>query len=154
MLNFEEYIAQLPDNLQELINKGKTIEERLDYHPEKYVYKHIEKTYYRALTTNDKNLICAAVFHDIGKSVTYIKHGNSYGHDGISAKIVEDVKDLIINMECDYDCVYNIVKEHMRINQLDKMKKTKADLLLNNKYFDYIVRFKDIDNMLLEKDIW
>lgn len=153
-LAFDEYLKKFPEWIQNLIISGKTIEERLDYHPEKYVYKHIEKVYNRALSTNDENLICAAFFHDIGKTITYTKNGNSYGHDGISAKILDEVKDLIIEMGCDYDCVYNIVKEHMRINQLDNMRPAKAKELMDNKYFEYINRFKDMDNMLLEKEIW
>jgi len=115
------------------------------------VYFHTNIVYERARNYGDVNLMMAAFFHDLGKVDTtkLNDHGSwgSHGHEAVSARLVERYRDWIEEMDCDYDIVYNVVKEHMRIKKMDEMRPLKQRELLNNPYVGFIQKFTEFDNM-------
>lgn len=67
---------------------------------------------------------------------------------------IEKIREAL-DQGADYDIVRNIVKQHMRIKQLPKMRAFKQKKLTENPYFKYISQFNVLDNMhdLSEEDI-
>lgn len=165
MQNFEDYVKLFPQYIQDIVEESKLISERKDFHPEPTLYDHIKICWERAKTTNDPNLMCAALVHDLGKVVLYKKYGHSRGHDKVSCSYLSykydksgnetNIRQFIVGtLNCDYNCVYTIVEQHMRISKIDEMRYSKQKQLKENKYYDYMLRYKDIDNMLIEKEKW
>ncbi|MEG1140998.1 MAG: HD domain-containing protein [Clostridia bacterium] len=148
-MTFEEYVKQYPDYIQDIVEKMKSISERKDFHPEDTLYDHTRIVWERAKTTEDPNYMCAALLHDIGKVEAYEKYGKSYGHDKLSCYKLKPLRQLIVGtFGCKYNCVYAIIEQHMRISKINEMRKTKQEELFNNPYYEYINRFKNMDNML------
>ena len=112
---------------------------------------HTEIVYNRAKKTGDINLMLASLFHDLGKIFTTRpnKKGgySAHAHERISAKLVEKYKNWIKELGGDWKEVYEIVFEHMRIKQYDRMRPHKRELLRQNKWFNKIVQFSNLDDM-------
>lgn len=118
------------DNLLNILEQTKTIEQLEKWHPEIYVLNHSLQVFRGAKKeSRDINLLLAALFHDIGK----IK--DSIGHDQIGADILEENK-------APNEVVW-VVRHHMRYWSyiLGEMKKySKCQYLLNNPKFKYLVQ--------------
>jgi len=86
----------------ELLWKTKDIKQKECWHPEIYVLNHSLQVFKWAVReSGDIDLIIAALFHDIGKSVM------SLGHDGTGYEILKENKMP--------DKVLWLVKHHMRV---------------------------------------
>ena len=159
MNNFTTFLdlincVNIPLELKELIEKCKNTPQTLEWHPEFFVYNHIEIVYDRALQTNDPDMIMCAFFHDLGKVEATKPHATkpntwpAHGHEHISAKLVLKYKDWIESYSANSDNVYYLVKNHMRIKQIDVMRKSKQDALRQHNLFNKLLQFSEFDNML------
>jgi len=167
-MTFFELVDILPLQLKVKLYNLKTLKERSDYHPEDNTFEHIKIVTERCISTGDNDLIMAGIFHDIGKldAAFHVKENNygtlsfyenlskgkvkTYGHEHIAANIVDAYHWFVQDFGADYDTVRFLVSEHMRIKQLDKMKKQKVDILKSNPNFNKLLIFTDADNMLKE----
>lgn len=158
MMTFKEILKIAPVELQERLEKLKFNLERIDYHPEGNTYDHIKIVTDRLCQTKDMDLIMAGVFHDLGKLETTKPHPKTgkpcaFGHENVSAKLVLEHKEFIEFMGANVDSVYEIVKNHMRIKQMDKMGKKKKIQMRELKTFEKLQIFTQADSMLKEFNI-
>lgn len=156
---FEKMIELAPQEVREYLDRCKDTPQSPDWHPEGDVYVHTKIVYERARKHEDIEMAIAALFHDLGKAdVTRPSKSRpgsyaAYGHEAISARLVEKHKKWIGSMGAHWFHVYNIVKEHMRFKRLDEMRPHKQKELRNNVVFEKIEKFGECDNMMtLTKD--
>lgn len=119
-----------PENyILDKLGKCKYSLERLDYHPEKYLGRHIALVALKALLLyNNINLVIAALLHDICKpdagEFKTDTLGNKYWSNKDHAKQAYeftrewDVHKWIISMNADPDIVRQLVLEHMSAKTL------------------------------------
>jgi CRISPR/Cas system-associated endonuclease Cas3-HD len=95
----------------------------------------------------------AALFHDLGKVDATRPHRSqpgkwsAHGHEFSSARLVEKYRDWIESLGANFDIVYFIVKEHMRVKHIHEMRPSKQVTLRQHKYFDLVHQFSDFDDM-------
>jgi len=167
MMTFKRIRELAPQEINDYLDKCEQTPQNPKWHPEApnekipyNVLAHIKIVYNRSLLSEDMNLILAALFHDLGKAdVTKInKSGNwgSYGHEFISANLVEKYKKWVGGMGGKWKKVHWIVKEHMRIKLIDQMKPAKQELLLNHEWINFLKKFTEYDNMktLTQEEIY
>lgn len=152
-MTWNNLLETLPDNIRDLIEISKDVDQRPDYHPEITVYNHIKKVTERALRHGNDILIVSAIFHDLGKMYTTKMsdkgHWTSPGHEAVSVRILDNSKKWVDdNYPGIFDIVRFIVGNHMRIQQMDKMRKQKQDELKNSPYFDLLKTFSMMDGMI------
>ena len=151
-LDFKKLFNSAPKELKDRFFKGWDIKQRADFHPEGNTLKHMMEVTKRAIKTypNDIDMILAAFFHDIGKDAVYAinpKTGNpsAFGHEKVSADLVEKYASWIKGMDGDVQRIKEIVASHMKIKNLPKMTDKKAKELEQNPYFADFIKFKFID---------
>lgn len=154
-ISFIAFVEKAPKEIQEYIEKSKGVRQTKKWHPEVNVYTHIKVVFNRAAKTRDIDLILAALFHDLGKmDVTRFKEPetwSSHGHEFVSAKLVEKYKDWIESLGGDFEKIYWLVKEHMRVKYINDMRQFKQDALRNHSYFSDLEKFSgEFDNMKLD----
>ena len=97
-----------------------------------------------------------ALFHDLGKAFTTTKNAKGYwtslGHDLSSLRLVEKYKDWIENMGGNYEMIHFLVKNHMRIHQIEEMKPTKQKELRTHIWYPELVQFSEFDNMIKDRN--
>lgn len=153
---FDDICAILPDKIKDYIDKSKIIPQSVKWHPEFFVYNHIKIVTNRAKRTGNLNLTLAAIFHDLGKMECTKKHPTipykwtTHGHEKISARIVSEHKEWIKSIGGDFDLIYFIVDQHMRVKQLSEMKAHKRHQLENHVWYKHLAIFVDFDNMQLD----
>jgi len=154
MMTFQELINKAPKEIQEIIELLKEIEQNPEHHPEGCVYNHEKIVVNRAIKYGDIDIIIAALFHDLGKAFTTKMsekgHWTSYGHEQKSSDIVQRYKKWIEEQGANYDIVYFIVSNHMRIHFIDKMKPSKVKALKSHPYFPKLEIFSKMDEMIGE----
>lgn len=145
-------INSMPNELRERFVKLWNIPQRKDYHPEGNTLKHAITVVRRAIKNfpNDKNVIAAALFHDIGKDKAFAYHKVSgeptaYGHEDISADLVLKYKDWIQDFGADVDVVYFLVKNHMKAHRIAEMKFSKQQAIQNHPYYNELMKLESID---------
>lgn len=115
------------------------------------VFFHIGIVYERARRWGDTDLMMAAFFHDLGKAGTTVLNdkGNwsSPDHEELSTRLVRRYKLWIEEMGCDYQTVYEVVKNHMRVKRQDEMTAKKVNELRANPYYEKILKFSEFDDM-------
>jgi hypothetical protein len=143
-----------PVELVNLLEKCKTIPQTLQYHPELFVFKHIQIVYDRCLNTDDIDLVISAFFHDLGKVETTKPHLTkpdvwpAHGHELVSTKLVEKYRVWIVQKGANFNTVHFIVKNHMRMNIFNDMRKSKQDALRQHPDFDKLELFTKFDDMI------
>lgn len=151
-LSFKYIYKNIPEELKISVDKMRYTEQSSKWHPEGNVYNHTKIVLNRAVTTGNPDLIVAAFFHDIGKiDTTFINKKGvwaAHGHEFASLKYVEKYKNFIESLGANYNAVWNIVKEHMRIQKFNDMRPHKQKKLAENPYYNLICRFSEFDNML------
>ena len=90
------------------------------------------------------------IFHDIGKdSTTAInpKTGklSAIGHEKVSASLVIFHQDVIESFGGNTLMVHDMVLNHMKIHQIDKMRPFKQDKFRNMDFFDKLDKFSQAD---------
>jgi len=147
---YKELCEQAPQEIQDLIEKSKDVQQSKTWHPEGPLDIHQLIVYNRARRTNDINMTIAALFHDLGKvETTYFRNGKwtAHGHEFVSSRLVEKYKTWIESLGADFDVVYYIVKNHMRAKQIHEMRRTKRETFMNDKYYPLVNKFSEFDNM-------
>jgi len=147
LITIKDIYKILPEDLYMSLLNTWHIPQNPKWHPEGNTLKHIIITVKRACDTNNKNLIMAALFHDLGKYETFKindKTGQptAYGHERVSCFYVYKFRDFIKSFGADPTIVLWIVKNHMKIKYLYDMKKSKRDKLVNHLNFLDLIRFR------------
>ena len=156
---FNQMYKMAPVEIQKLLDQCAKTPQSEKWHPEGDVLKHTKIVYERAKATGDLNIALAAIFHDLGKVKTTKrnKHGSwaAHGHEFVSSRIVEEHKKWIGSIGGRFMMVKEIVKEHMRIKQMDRMRKPKQEALRNHRFFKELQEFTKCDDMktLTEKEM-
>lgn len=154
--SFEDLLSLVPNNILTELERLKGYSESSIYHPEANAYEHIKIVTERLMTTGDIDLIIAGLFHDLGKLLaaekTLEKTGKfrAFGHEHIGAKFVKRDSEFIESMGADVNTVESIVSNHMRMKQMDTMKKKKVDEIKALPSFSKLEIFTKADSMLTE----
>jgi hypothetical protein len=155
-MEFEKIIIHLPKLLKIRLEALKYLVERKDYHPEESCYEHIKIVYNRLKKTRDKDLMLAALLHDICK-VDTIKFNNKTGYPscpGHESKIYylifndKEIQEFISNFGGDIINVAELCREHMRIKRFAEMRKSKQEKMKALKTYHKLLIFSKADNML------
>ena len=148
---FDNIINKFPSDLKKRILNLTNVDQRKDFHPEGDVLTHTKLVFNRlAKVTDDIDILLAAIFHDIGKDCTTAinpKTGklSAIGHEKISASLVYFHKDVINDIGGNTQMVHDIVLNHMKIHQIDKMRPFKQDKFRNMDFFDKLNTFSQAD---------
>lgn len=158
ILPFDKIVKICPQEIKDYLSLCEKTPQSPEWHPEApndevphNVYKHTKIVYERARMSGDINLSIAALFHDLGKANATTpspkKEGvwNAYGHEYVSAKIVEEHKDWIEEQGANWEEVYQIVYNHMKIKFI--MRPNKQQALKDNPIFNKIEQFSSFDDM-------
>lgn len=150
---FDEFYILAPQEIQDYFDALAHTPQSPIWHPEGDALTHTRIVFNRAQRTGDINLMLAALFHDLGKAKTTRPHKtitdswSSPGHELVSTRLVEKWRDWIEFFGADYEIVHYIVKQHMRVQQLDKMRPKKREAFIKDKYFEYVRQFSEFDDM-------
>ncbi len=148
---WDEILKTAPLEILDLIEKSKTTLQSPEWHPEGDNYIHSRLVFDRAREYGDINLLISALFHDLGKVATtkLNKKGKwaSHGHEQVSAQLVENHIDWVRDLGAWPGTVKEIVYLHMKVKQIDKMKKIKQDRLKDSPVYDKLMKFTEFDNM-------
>ena len=141
-----------PKKLREIIDSTKHVNQNPLWHPENDVYTHTRLVTNRLANAypNNKNLLLAGLFHDLGKIETTkwdeIKQSwTARGHEDISVKIVDQYQNWIKKMGGNPTVVRNIVQNHMRIKYLDEFRLQNKIEIVNNPNFNDVIKFNSAD---------
>ena len=151
---FSNFYDIAPKEFKSYLDRASKTPQTKIWHPEKDVLAHTKIVFNRAKRTRDINFMLAALFHDLGKVDVTKKHPTipnkwiAYGHEFVSARLVEKYKDWIESLGGDFSIIYYIVRYHMRAKQLDQMKPAKQQAFKSHSYYEYVHQFSDFDDML------
>lgn len=156
--SFEELVTLAPRDIIRVIVASQDNPENINWHPEGNTYAHIKIVVNRLIETNDINLILSGLFHDLGKVSTTKPNPKTglpcaFGHEFVSAKLVNENASFIDEMGGDADIVHGIVKNHMRIKQYNSMSFKKQKEMDELPYIKQLIAFSKADTMLAEWDI-
>jgi len=153
--SYPDYFSYLydiaPKELKDLIDATKNVNQSEIWHSEGYTYIHIKLVVNRLHEKyNDINLDLAGLFHDLGKAGTteWSVEKNSWiapGHEHVSCDILEDQENFVKQLGGNYDLIYYIVSNHMKIKYLDNFRIQNKIEVLGNKYFDELMKFDTAD---------
>jgi hypothetical protein len=148
--NFRDLFNKMPQELQKRVYELKKIPQNKKWHPEGNVLKHTITVVNRALKSDDIDMAIAAIMHDIGKDETLkfnekTNEPTAYGHENVSADLVDEYKDWIESIGGDPEIVHYIVKNHMSIKYFDVMNQSKIDKIKSNPNYDKLSKFGEYD---------
>ena len=148
---FDELYATAPQELKDYIDKCDDTPQGTDWHPEGCVGIHIRLVYDRARASGDINLALAAFLHDLGKVDTTApnKRGgwSAHGHERVSARLAYKHRQWIGSIGGKSAKVKEIVYQHMRIKQMDRMRPVKQKAMRENPYYSELQQFTKFDDM-------
>jgi poly(A) polymerase len=149
-MTFEFLVDNSSPTVRDYARRLHKIPQSFDWHPEGNVEVHSKIVLERARKYEDKDLILAAFFHDLGKVDTTIpneKGGfSAHNHEDISVNLVKYSRSWIKELGGNPDKVEWIVGNHMRVKYLDDMKPKKADELIFHEWFPELYKFKYCDS--------
>jgi len=140
-----------PQDLKDIVDATKDIEQSKEWHPEGNVYIHTRLVTNRLQNCyNDINLSLAGFFHDLGKVTTTDwneekQSWTAHGHEDDSANIVHKYEDWILALGGDPKIIDFIVKNHMRIKYLNDFRLQEKIKFLNEPFFEYVHKFSTAD---------
>jgi len=125
--DFKSLFKKMPSDLQKRVYNLKNFGQRLDKHPEGNVLKHTITVVNRSIKDDDIDIAIAAMFHDIGKDETagiHPKKGHitHFGHEKVSANLVNKYKKWIESVGGDVDSIHYIVRKDREYNELSDMR--------------------------------
>lgn len=152
VVSFLEIFKKLPESLQDLILSLENVPQSPKWHPEGDVLTHTIIVYNRAILDGDHILSIASLFHDLGKMARTKKNKKGQwaapGHEQESYNIAKKYKDTIVDLVDNEDkIVFEVVKEHMKIKQIDNMRETKRRVLKDSPYYHALLKFTEYDSM-------
>lgn len=153
-LDFTSLFNRLPHTIRYKLEN--CIQDKI-WHPEGSVAKHTQIVVenINKLYNGDKDLLVAAIFHDIGKpetKTTSVRDGiiriSHIGHEHASLKYVDmyfsKFRDLSRNKEKIKAIVENHMKAHLYLNGTIK-KRGKREKFEQHPYFEDIIKFSKCD---------
>jgi hypothetical protein len=148
--DFKSLFKKMPSDLQKRVYNLKNFGQRADKHPEGNVLKHTITVVNRSIKDDDIDIAIAAMLHDIGKDETagiHPKKGHitHFGHEKVSATLVNKYRKWIESVGGNVDTVHYIVKNHMRYKQLSDMRPKKQSDLKSHPNFDKLSKFSKHD---------
>lgn len=148
--SFDYLYEKSPEKLKYYIDRLSNIEQRPDAHPEGNTRTHVRVVTNRLSKFTDINLSLAGLFHDLGKFDVHVFNDEKgfyqhLGHEERSVLYVDEFKDWIEEMGGDYDIVYGIVENHMRIKLFEEMRRSKQKKMMELPYFDELIKFRTCD---------
>lgn len=153
-MTLRELYNKTPLELKKILFNQWQAKQNPKWHPEGNTLKHIIVVTKRAIDKfpNDIDLILSAYFHDLGKMDTYEispKSGQptAYGHEKVSANLVDEFSSWIKSMGGNLDKIRYIVGNHMKIKSStwDTMKDSKKQVIMDSPYFSDLEKFGSID---------
>lgn len=149
-MKFKELYKNAPMSLRQELDRTRTVEQSKIWHPENFVFIHIQVVTDRLENYNDINLTLAGLFHDLGKTDTTFFNTekdtySAFGHEDESVVIMQKYKSWIISQGADFDLVEYIVANHMRIKYLDEMRLKVKMNFFNDPRFIYVQKFASAD---------
>ena len=153
-MTLRELYNKTPLELKKILFNQWQAKQNPKWHPEGNTLKHIIVVTKRAIDKfpNDIDLILSAYFHDLGKMDTYEispKSGQptAYGHEKVSANLVDEFSSWIKSMGGNLDKIRYIVGNHMKIKSStwDMMKDSKKQVIMDSPYFSDLEKFGSID---------
>ncbi len=133
-----------------IIEKLKVLEQNKIWHPEIYVYNHMELVYEEVVkrTPDDDEMIICSVFHDLGKiDTTFLKPNGvptSPGHEKFAKEYIDKYVPKCYNIDRIKNICYYHMKAHLYKNgEMNNPKKRKAFEELP--YFEDIMKFEICD---------
>ena len=150
-LDYQSLYNQAPQKLKDILDSLESVEQRPDFHPEIFCDIHTKTVVNRLAKHNDINLSLAGIFHDIGKKDTgkvnpKTGHQQHPGHEFASLRYVEEFKNWIEKMGGDYQTIFNIIKNHMRMKQLNQMGDVKKQRMYDLPEYPLLVKFSEADH--------
>lgn len=153
--SFSQLYPYLPEKDRFRLDRLRLLRERKDYHPEPSTYHHIEIVTNRLFETGVPELVLVGVYHDIFKWETArwnpkTESPTCPGHEKRASKHIQSMidADTLPFDEINWQMVKYLCLEHMRVKQIDKMRKHKQDKLRNHEWFSQLMIFTRADNML------
>ncbi|MDD2566229.1 MAG: hypothetical protein PHZ26_03965 [Candidatus Gracilibacteria bacterium] len=104
------------------------------------------------LKCNDSDIYWTTILHDIGKYSTYsfddLGNIHYFGHEEIGLKIFTDyvVKQLPFSKKSQSKIKW-LIKNHIRIGNIENMKKNKSYELMSHPYFEDLITLCIVDNL-------
>lgn len=151
LMSYSELYDIAPQEIKDYIDRCENTPQGSFWHPEGNVGIHNKIVYNRAKKFGDLNLSIAAFLHDLGKADTTAPNNkggySAIGHEIVSAKLVKKYSEWINSLGADADEVYHLVNDHMRIKQMDIMKKPKQDEMRSRPHFEKLNHFTGFDDM-------
>jgi hypothetical protein len=150
---FEDFYAIAPAEIKEYLNRCATTLQSKTWHPEGDALTHIKIVFNRAKRTGDINLMLAALFHDLGKADVTRKHPtmpdkwSAKMHELVSTRLVKKHKDWIESLGGDFDIIFYLVDQHMRVKHMHEMRPSKREVIRSHPHYDLINKFTEFDNM-------
>lgn len=172
---FNTFIRTAPDTYKQLYQNCIGSPERPDYHPERYLHKHIQIVFANALKTDNADILMAALLHDIGKPFSnrtsafksvqiegkvYNYYSNPL-HPKDGERVINDNSDIqqwIKDNGANVETVKTITREHMQYKNYKDglngvqggMKEYKRNLFEEKykPYMDLFEQFYHCDNMV------
>ena len=160
--SFKDLYHASPDDLKEIVRQQWQAKQNPEHHPEGNTLKHIIVVTNRAIKQHPDNinLIMAAYFHDLGKMETYginPKTGKptAYGHEKVSAALVNRFSGFIEEMGANPMIVEFIVVNHMKMkpHTWDVMRQSKKDKIMGDPSFGDLEGLSKVDRGGLDEDI-
>lgn len=149
---FDELIKYAPSDLIKDFDSTKTLEQNLTYHPENYVYVHIKVVTNRLHNKyHNLNLTLAGFFHDLGKIDTTMfdekrQTYTAHEHEKYSLEYIAKYSDFIIKLGGDLEIINYLVEKHMRVKNIDEMKKSKRVNFKKEKHYKLLEKFNTCDH--------
>lgn len=153
---FQEFYELAPDEIKGYLDRCASTHQTKQWHPEGDCLTHIKVVFNRAKRTGDINLMLAALFHDLGKADVTTKHPSipdkwsAKMHELVSARLVKRHREWIEEMGGDFDTVYYLVDQHMRIKKMSEMRPSKQEIMKSHPNFKLLSRFTDFDDMRID----
>jgi hypothetical protein len=142
-----------PDVIKKEIDKTKNINQSSFWHEEGVVYNHIQLVTNRLYNKYKFiDLTLSGFLHDLGKIYTteFNSEKNTYnsnGHEDKSCEMIlqDDFRYWIKQMKGDFDIIFFIIQNHMRIKHLSDMKTSKQKTLIQHPWFSLLLKFNSAD---------
>ena len=150
---FQDFYDIAPEEIKDYLNRCAKTPQSKTWHPEGDCLTHIKIVFNRAKRTGNINFMLSALFHDLGKADVTRQHPTMPGkwgakmHELVSARLVTKYRDWIESLGGDYDIIYYIVDQHMRVKHMHEMRPSKREAILSHPYYDLINQFTEFDNM-------
>jgi tRNA nucleotidyltransferase/poly(A) polymerase len=147
---FRDLYKTLPPDLKQILYRLWTVPQNPKWHPEGNTLKHVITVANRAIRLGDADILLAALFHDLGKFETLAfniktRQPSAHGHEKVSATRVKEYRKYIKSMGANPVIVYYLVRQHMRVKNLDDMRKKKQEFMEKNPNVGKLKSFMSID---------